>query len=68
MPWIPIFAWIGAVVVAIAVFGFCAYEIVWKANRLRADLRRLEAFNEQMRALQRRLEQTQERIAASGLR
>lgn len=68
MPWIPISAWIAAVVVAIAVFGFCAYEIVWKANRLRADLRRLETLNEQMRGLQHRLEQTQERISASGLR
>jgi hypothetical protein len=41
--WIPLLAWAGAVVVALVVLGFCAYEIVWKANRLRADLARLQA-------------------------
>ena len=45
---IPIFAWAGAVVLALVVLGFGAYELTWKANRLRADLARLEALQTQL--------------------
>ena len=68
MPWIPISAWIAAVVIAAVVLGFCAYEIVWKTNRLRADLGRLQALSDQLGPLQQRLAEAQERIAAAGLR
>ncbi len=68
MVWIPISAWIAAAVIAAVVLGGCAYELVWKANRLRSDLRRLQAVSEQLGPLQQRLAETQERIAASGLR
>jgi hypothetical protein len=66
--WIPIAAWIGAVVVALVVLGFCAYEILWKTKRLRGDLADLQADAAQLTLLQQRLVQTQERLAATGLR
>ncbi len=40
--WIPIAAWGAAVLLAVVVLGFCAYEINWKAKRLQRDLRRLQ--------------------------
>ena len=43
MDWIPIGAWIAAVLVAVVVLGFCAYEIIWKTNRLRADIAELDS-------------------------
>jgi hypothetical protein len=66
--WIPIGAWIAAAVVALVVLGFCVYEIGWKTKRLRRDLRELERLAGQLSALRGQLAQTQERIAASGLR
>ena len=33
MAWIPIAAWIAALVVALVLLGYCAYEIAWKAKR-----------------------------------
>jgi hypothetical protein len=64
--WIPLGAWIGALVLAVVVLGFCAYEIVWKAKRLQADLIRLQTLNEQVAPLQARLAEAQARIAAVG--
>jgi hypothetical protein len=65
---VPIVAWGAAAVVAVVVLGFCAYEISWKATRLRTDLRRLTARAEELDALRARLAETQQRLAASGLR
>jgi len=40
--WIPLVAWLAAVVITALVLGFCAYEISWKARRLRADVEILQ--------------------------
>jgi hypothetical protein len=66
--WIPIAAWAAAALVAIVILGFCAYEIVWKTNRLRADLRSLQTVADQLTQLRGRVAETQDRVAASGLR
>jgi hypothetical protein len=66
--WLPIAAWAAAAVVAVVVLGFCAYEISWKAKRLQGDLRTLQAVAGQAAELRGRLAETQERVAAAGLR
>jgi TRAP-type C4-dicarboxylate transport system permease small subunit len=66
--WIPIAAWGAAVVVALVILGFCAYEIVWKAARLRRDVSRLQSLAEQMHELQGQVAEARRRVAASGLR
>jgi outer membrane murein-binding lipoprotein Lpp len=48
-----LFVWIGAVVVAAVVLGFCAYELSWKAKRLRTDLGKLAALSADLETLQR---------------
>ncbi|WP_375498890.1 hypothetical protein [uncultured Jatrophihabitans sp.] len=68
MEWIPIGAWLAAVVVAIVVLGFCAYELAWKARRLRRDVTQLQSLNGQLVELQSGIAAAQERIAATGLR
>ncbi|MFN2561242.1 MAG: hypothetical protein ABR571_08120 [Jatrophihabitans sp.] len=68
MHWVPIVAWAAAAVVALVVLGFCAYEITWKAKRLQRDLRMLQAVAGQAAELRGRVAETQERIAAAGLR
>lgn len=68
MAWIPIIAWLAALVVAAVVLGFCAYEVTWKAKRLQRDLRALQGLNEQAQVLRGQLVETQERLTASGLR
>lgn len=67
MAWIPITAWIVAVVVALVLLGFCAYEINWKAKRLQRDIGELNAVADELQELRGRLADTQERLAASGL-
>lgn len=64
MAWVPISAWLAALVVALIVLGFFGYEIVWKTRRLRADLDRLRVVGDQLSALQGRLAETGERINA----
>jgi outer membrane murein-binding lipoprotein Lpp len=66
--WVPVAAWGAAVVVAAVVLGFCAYEIRWKADRLRADMRKLQATADELTALRGELAAVQERVAATGLR
>ena len=61
--WIAIAAWIGAGVLALVVLGFCAYELMWKANRLRADLARLTALSGELAAVQADLAAVGERGA-----
>ena len=64
MVWIPIGAWIAALLVAAVVLGYCAYEIVWKTKRLRGDLAGLQGSAAQLTALQGALAGTQQRLAA----
>jgi hypothetical protein len=55
--WIPIAVWAGAAALALVVLGFCSYELVWKSNRLRADLARLQQANDQLATLRSELTQ-----------
>lgn len=68
MHWIPVIAWGAAALLALVVFGFCAYEIRWKARRLRADLARLHERTEQLQRLRERLAEAHDRVAGAGLR
>jgi hypothetical protein len=66
--WIPLIAWIAAAVVALAVLGYCAWDLVGKARRLSRDLGQLQSLNDQVTDLRARLAESQERLAATGLR
>jgi hypothetical protein len=66
--WVPIAAWGAAVLIAVVALGFCAYEIGWKANRLRRDLRELQTLADELVELRGQLAATQQRVAATGLR
>jgi hypothetical protein len=66
--WIPVGAWAGAALLALVLLGFCAYELTWKAKRLRTDLARLQGLAADAQELRGRLEATKRRIAATGLR
>lgn len=70
MSWIPVAAWIAALVLAAVILGFCVYELSWKSRRLRRDLGRLQAAAGELTALQREVQRAQARaVAASrGLR
>jgi hypothetical protein len=65
---IPILAWAVAVAVAVVVLGFCAYEIIWKANRLRRDVATLQVAADQLTELRDGLAAVQERAAATRMR
>jgi hypothetical protein len=66
--WVAIAAWGAAVLVALVVLGFCAYEITWKTARLRRDLRSLQSLADQLAELRGEVAAAQERVAAAGLR
>jgi hypothetical protein len=66
--WIPIAAWLAALMVAAVVLGFCAHEILWKSKRLRADLRELQGAAERIAELRVELAAAQQRLTATGLR
>jgi outer membrane murein-binding lipoprotein Lpp len=66
--WVVIGAWIGAAVVAALVLGFCAYEVTWKANRLRRDTLRLQSVSDQLTELRSELAAAQQRAAAARQR
>lgn len=59
--WIPIGAWLAALVVAVVVFGYCAYELAWKTRRLRRDLAQLQTLNGQLGELYTSLADVQRR-------
>lgn len=61
--WLPIAAWGAAALIAVVVLGFCAYEITWKANRLRRDLRNLQSAADELAELRSRLNATGQRLA-----
>ena len=69
MIWVPIAAWAGAVLFAVVVLGFCAYEIVWKARRLQSDLIRLHQTQTDAMSLRDALQSSVERLnRATGAR
>jgi hypothetical protein len=61
-------AWGAAAVVAVVILGYCAYEIAWKARRLRRDLGQLQAQAAQLRELRTRVADARQRLATTGLR
>jgi outer membrane murein-binding lipoprotein Lpp len=65
---IPIVAWAAAAAVAVVVLGFCGYEIIWKANRLRRDVGRLQSAADQLTELRDGLAEAQQRAAAARMR
>jgi hypothetical protein len=68
VPWIPLLVWLGAVVFALVVLGFCAYEIVWKARRFQSDVQRLMALGVALQELQGDVVAAQQRLARGGVR
>lgn len=66
MGWVVGGVWIGAVVVAAVVLGFCAYELVWKSKRLTADLEQLAGVSARLAGLQREVAAARQRFADSS--
>ena len=58
-----LFVWIGAVVLAAVVLGFCAYELAWKSKRLRSDLGELQTVSQGLAALRDDVTAAQSRLA-----
>jgi hypothetical protein len=67
MTWVVV-AWSAAGAIAVLLLGFCAYELTWKANRLRRDTAKLQAAAEQLAALRGKLAEAQQRAAAARQR
>ena len=65
---IPVVAWAAAAAVAVVVLGFCAYEIIWKTNRLRRDVAELQVAADQLTELRDGLAAVQQRAAAARTR
>jgi hypothetical protein len=66
--WLPVLAWAVGVAVALVVLGFAGYELWWKADRLRGDLRRLLALRETLQGMQTQLVEVQQRLPRPGAR
>jgi hypothetical protein len=66
--WLVIVAWAVAGATALLVLGFCAYEITWKANRLRRDTLRLQTAADQLNELRDGFVAAQQRAAAARQR
>ena len=64
MRWLPWGVWIGVVVLAAVVLGYCAYEVSWKARRLRRDLESLAELGARAQALAVEAEALQQRLAS----
>jgi type II secretory pathway component PulM len=64
--WVPLIVWLAALVVALVILGFGAYELVWKTKRLRRELARLQASTAQLATMQHTLASAQERVAAAA--
>jgi hypothetical protein len=60
--WVPLIVWGAVLLFGAVLLGFCAYEIVWKANRLRRDVARLQALQGPVLDLQAGLADAQERL------
>jgi type VI protein secretion system component VasK len=63
VPLVPLIAWIVALAFAAVVLAFCAFEVIWKARRLRADLAGLQALTDRVHGLQHDIVAVQERLA-----
>lgn len=63
MGWVVLGAWLGAIVLAAVVLGFCAYELSWKGSRLTRDLHRLSEQSARLTALQDELTRARRRLS-----
>jgi hypothetical protein len=61
-----ILGWVGAVLVALAILGFCAYELSWKLRRLRVDVTKLQGTVQELTLVQVQLATLQ--LRGDGLR
>ncbi|SDJ22604.1 hypothetical protein SAMN05444157_2356 [Frankineae bacterium MT45] len=57
-------SWLGVILFAVVVLGFCGYEVHWKLSRLNGDLERLAGLGEQLTQLQGDFAATAERASA----
>ncbi|MGH8861203.1 MAG: hypothetical protein ACRDVG_08215 [Jatrophihabitantaceae bacterium] len=62
MGWVVLIVWASAVVVAVVVLAFCAYELTWKGKRLRDDLAKLQGLADSLAGLQDDLSAAQLRM------
>jgi Flp pilus assembly protein TadB len=60
---IVIVAWVIAPLIGVVVLGFCAYELTWKAQRLRRDTLRLQELVHSLQQMQRELTAVRQRVA-----
>ena len=67
MSWIPLFAALGAFVVAVGVLGYCAYEIGWRSRRLQRDVQQLRELGDGFAKLQGELAAAQQRLPRPGV-
>ena len=63
MGWVAVWTWIGAVVLALVVLGFCGYEVVWKLQRLGHDVEDLQKLTARLADLQARAAAAQSTVA-----
>ena len=68
MLWVPLVAWIAALLVAGVVLSFCAYELSWKVRRLRREAAQLSAVTERLATLEREIADARERAARARVR
>ncbi len=66
MVWIPIGAWIFAALLLIVILGYCAYEISWKAKRLRGDLARVQDDAKRLDGMRAHLIEVQQRLGRAA--
>jgi len=62
--WVVAGAWLFAVLVALVVLGFAAYELSWKSRRLLADRDRLNRLIGELRTVSADLQRTADRARA----
>jgi hypothetical protein len=60
--WIVVGAWAFAVVFAVVVLGFAAYEIVWKTRRLAAERATLEHLMAELATMRAHLQAAADRL------
>ena len=68
MSWIPLVAWLAALVVTVGVLGFCAHELTWRAHRLQADLGQLIGLGDALSRLEGDATAAKRRLARPGAR
>jgi hypothetical protein len=60
--WVVIGAWAFAIVFAVVLLGFAAYELVWKTRRLAGDQAKLQLLAAQLGAVGSELQAAAERL------